>query len=202
MMKKNMVIKTGALLILAMSLIFLSGQGQNSLNQKKKQAFRLHVVANSDENIDQEIKYAVRDAVLACTKNDLAFMQSKQEAKEYIDANLKRIEIEAKKVLTKYDADYSLMLKTGVLPFPDKYYGNIFYPKGKYDALKIMLGDGAGQNWWCVMFPPLCVIGVEKNEENTEQKKREETQAVEYKSFIAEKIKDMKKDDKNDDKIY
>lgn len=191
-MKKRFILKSCILAFLIIFTIFILKTENLNYEKQKRNAFRLHVVANSDNFEDQKIKYAVRDAVLEYTKEDLVNAKTKQDAEEYIDTNLKIIEAEAEKVLSKYNTEYSLYLKTGRQVFPDKTYGNTFYPKGEYDALKIILGEGEGQNWWCVMFPPLCIVGFEKdNREEKESKIDEED--IEYKSFFAEKIKEKNK---------
>jgi stage II sporulation protein R len=198
-MKKRLLKKSVILLLIIVSVPFVINKDISSKAQNNKDAFRLHVIANSDDYKDQKIKYAVRDSVLDITKEDLSKAKTKQDAKEYIDANLKTIENEAKKVLEEYSTDYSLDIMTGNHLFPDKYYGNLFYPKGKYDALKIVLGDGEGQNWWCVMFPPLCVVGFENEDNNDkEETSKVEDEEIEYKSFLAEKYKEIKKVDKNE----
>jgi len=188
-MKKKLFIKLAILFLIISGMVFISG-AEKGLNDYKDNVYRLHVIANSDIEEDQEIKLAVRDAVLEAAGNELSKTTSKAEAKEYIEENLKRIENEAKKVLSSYEADYSLELKSGVSDFPDKYYGDMFYPEGEYESLKIVLGKGEGENWWCVMFPPLCIVGFEKDED---EKKKEEEEDVEYKSFFAEKYKEYKK---------
>ena len=153
------------LVILVICTLLISGNTQ---------PFRLHVIANSDSAQDQQVKLLVRDAVLAATKEGILSCKTKMGAEEYIESHLATIEGVATKTLEDNGFSYDVEAMVGVYAFPDKTYGNMTYPAGEYPALKVVLGDGEGQNWWCVMFPPLCIV-------NTEAEAEEE---VEYTSFI------------------
>lgn len=122
--------------------------------------FRLHVIANSDSEEDQNLKYKVRDAVLEYMETISANCSSKDEviqiAYEYKD---KFHEI-AENVIKENGYNYSVDIKIGNFEFPTKTYGDISLPAGYYDALRIEIGEASGQNWWCVMFPPLCFVDV------------------------------------------
>ena len=122
--------------------------------------FRLHVIANSDSSEDQNLKYKVRDKVLEYMNNISKDCTSKDEvillAKEHAD-KFKEI---AKQVITENGYDYDVNVKIGNFNFPTKTYGDISFPAGNYDALRIEIGSAKGQNWWCVMFPPLCFVDV------------------------------------------
>ena len=122
--------------------------------------FRLHVIANSDSKEDQDLKYKVRDAVLEYMNSISANCISKDEvitlAYDYQD-EFKEI---AKKVIKENGYNYDVNIRIGNFEFPTKHYGDISLPAGSYDALRIEIGEAQGQNWWCVMFPPLCFIDV------------------------------------------
>ena len=122
--------------------------------------FRLHVIANSDSTEDQELKYKVRDSVLEYMNEISIDCSSKEEvialAEEHKD-NFKKI---AEKVIKENGYDYEVNVKIGNFEFPTKTYGDIALPAGFYDALRIEIGEAKGQNWWCVMFPPLCFVDV------------------------------------------
>ncbi len=114
---------------------------------------RLHVIANSDSAIDQTVKLMVRDAVLkeADKENsgkDATFLSVEENKEKLLSA--------AEKVLKENGCTYGCVLETGRFSFPVKSYENITLPAGKYDAVRVVLGEGKGENWWCVMFPPLC----------------------------------------------
>ena len=122
--------------------------------------FRLHVIANSDNKEDQELKYKVRDAVLQYMNNISSNCNSKEEviklAHQYEDEFYKI----AKNVIEENGYNYDVKINIGNFEFPTKYYGDISLPAGYYDALRIEIGEAKGQNWWCVMFPPLCFVDV------------------------------------------
>lgn len=122
--------------------------------------FRLHVIANSDSKEDQDLKYIVRDNVLSYMNEICKDAKSKEEA---IDIATKHQD-EFKKIAldTIYDNgfDYDVDVEIGNFSFPTKTYGDISLPSGYYDALRIKIGNASGQNWWCVMFPPLCFVDV------------------------------------------
>ena len=122
--------------------------------------FRLHVIANSDSDEDQSLKYKVRDKVLEYMNEIAKDCTSKEEvinlAYEYQD-EFKQI---AENVIKENGYDYDVNIKIGNFEFPTKYYGDISLPAGYYDALRIEIGKAGGQNWWCVMFPPLCFVDV------------------------------------------
>lgn len=122
--------------------------------------FRLHVIANSDSDEDQSLKYKVRDKVLEYMNEIAKDCTSKEEvinlAYEYQD----EFEQIAENVIKENGYDYDVNIKIGNFEFPTKYYGDISLPAGYYDALRIEIGKAEGQNWWCVMFPPLCFVDV------------------------------------------
>lgn len=168
-------VKRSALAILMALLLLLSACAPTP--------FRLHVIANSDSDEDQAVKLKVRDAVLKATKSDMQQCKNARDAQEYIEDNLEIIEKTANKTLTENGFVYSAAAQAGTFAFPEKTYGNVTYPKGDYQALKITLGEGEGSNWWCVMFPPLCLTEIESLDEDMTD--------VEYTSFFAELFKDL-----------
>lgn len=104
---------------------------------------RLHIIANSDTEEDQNIKLAVRDAII-------------REARENNRMTMERIETLASDVLREHGASYGVHAEYGNFWFPQKMYDNITLPQGWYSGMRVILGEGAGRNWWCVMYPPLC----------------------------------------------
>lgn len=113
---------------------------------------RLHIIANSDGDDDQRIKLLVRDEIIKMQKeifNDGIKKSLNNEEKE-------RIKQVAEEILSEQGALYGAMVETGNFYFPTKKYENITLPAGNYDAVRVVLGEGEGQNWWCVMYPPLC----------------------------------------------
>jgi stage II sporulation protein R len=143
--------------------------------------FRLHVVANSDSDADQQVKMKVRDAVLMATEEGVLACESADEAEEYIDKNLEIIVATANDTLEKNGFDYEATATVGTYHFPDREYQGVRYPEGDYEALRVVLGDGEGQNWWCVMFPPLCLSELEAEDQDE----------VQYTSLFAELYHDL-----------
>ena len=138
-------------LILLISLTYCLSI-QNSLSEK---VLRLHILANSNSTFDQELKLKVRDEVVNYLTPLLETSSNLSETKRIISNNINSINNIAQSVVSKY-SNYKTNSSLSVSSFPTKQYGNISFPAGKYDALKIVIGEGEGNNWWCVMFPPLC----------------------------------------------
>lgn len=126
------------------------------------QPFRLHVIANSNTEDDQAVKLKVRDDLLEKTGEAMQDMQSMEQAEAYIKAHLAEITENANRVLQQNGFDYTASVSIGESYFPDKQYGDTVYPAGYYQAVKIILGKGEGDNWWCVLFPPLCIVAMNK----------------------------------------
>lgn len=121
---------------------------------------RFHVVANSDSVEDQDLKRKVRDEVIKQLSPSFESLKDVSQVKQVIVENISRIENIAAKVVAENQKNYGVKAELGRFDFPTKSYGSLTLPAGNYQALKIVLGDGKGQNWWCVMFPPLCFIDI------------------------------------------
>lgn len=122
--------------------------------------FRLHVIANSDSKEDQNLKYIVRDNILEYMNSITSGITSKEEIIEIVSNNLEEFKQIAQNTVYENGFDYEVSVEVGNFEFPTKTYGDVSFPPGFYDALRIKIGDAKGQNWWCVMFPPLCFIDV------------------------------------------
>ena len=118
---------------------------------------RLHVIANSDTARDQGIKLKVRDAVIKHMQS-LEDISTRREMEEYITANTGRLERIAEGVVASEGRDDHVKASLGVRYIPEKTYGGTTFPAGNYEALDIKIGEGKGENWWCVLFPPLCLL--------------------------------------------
>lgn len=146
----------------------------NAKSDIQSSVVRLHVIANSNSAEDQQLKLKVRDAVIAYLKDKLDNAQSTQETKEIIDFELQSIANAALAEVSSNGYSYDINAQLGRFEFPTKKYGKTQLPKGEYDALRIVIGDGAGENWWCVLFPQLCFTssqGAELTEEGKKQLK-------------------------------
>lgn len=121
---------------------------------------RLHVIANSDSPEDQSLKHTVRDAVLEYVRSIIKDVNSVDQARAIVSENLSGITAVAKQVIEDSGSSYEVKAALGSYPFPTKAYGDILLPAGEYQALRIVIGNGGGANWWCVLFPPLCFVDV------------------------------------------
>ncbi len=127
-------------------------------NEIRNDTIRLHVIANSDSTEDQEIKLKVRDALLTSGQDIFNGTVTPENAQIKIAFELKNLESVAAEILKQNGKEYKAKASLTTEYFDTRTYdNNITLPAGKYIALKIILGDGVGQNWWCVMFPTLCL---------------------------------------------
>ena len=122
-----------------------------------EELIRLHVVANSDSEEDQAIKLQVRDAVVANLRESMANMADVEQAKIYIRDNLPKIQSIANQVLAACGVEADAVVSVTKEAFDTRYYDTFKLPAGVYESLRITIGDGAGKNWWCVVFPSLCL---------------------------------------------
>ena len=122
-----------------------------------EELIRLHVVANSDTSEDQELKLLVRDAVITSLRQALADVQDTQQAKEYLKENLPKLQELANKALDAAGSTQRAVVTLCREGFPTRQYDTFSLPAGVYEALRITIGEGEGKNWWCVVFPSLCL---------------------------------------------
>lgn len=132
--------------------------------------FRLHVIANSDEEYDQNLKYIVRDEILKYVNSISSNAVSKEDVIELVKTNSDEIKKIAEETIIANGYNYSVNVNIGNFEFPTKTYGDLSLPAGLYDALRVEIGKAEGANWWCVMFPPLCFVDVSSGVVPTESK--------------------------------
>jgi len=158
----NKYIQLLSILLLLIIFIFITAKSYATTvsSDLKDNFFRLHIIANSDSNIDQELKLKVRDKVLEYMSSLDYKSLSKQEVIKITKENLTNIESIAQKTILENGFNYSISSAINTTYFPTKYYGNISLPAGYYDSLIIKIGNANGQNWWCSLFPPLCFIDI------------------------------------------
>ncbi len=123
----------------------------------RENIFRLHIIANSNNEKDQNIKLSVRDAVLGLTEDMYANCKSYEEAKHITVQNLSELETVANAVLQDAGFNYKATAMIGTVNFNTREYENFTLPAGEYETLEIILGEGRGKNWWCVMYPSVCL---------------------------------------------
>ena len=143
---------------------------------------RFHVLANSDSDADQAVKEEVRDAVGVYLGPLLKDSENVEETKQIIEDHMDQIVSVAKDTLTEYGYAYDVKAQIARTDFPEKTYGAYTFPKGEYEALQIVIGEGKGQNWWCVLYPNMCFRGsvFEVIEEEAEEALREVLSPWEY----------------------
>ncbi|MDF2929189.1 stage II sporulation protein R [Anaerospora sp.] len=162
-MRKNllclgMVLVIGFFIISGWGMLIWQARQSAAVTVPNGDLIRLHVLANSDHPEDQELKLKVRDAVIAYLAPFLSKAGSAVEAREMINARKHEIIATAQEVVRNNGAAYNVDLQEGIFEFPVKAYGDLVLPAGKYEAVRILLGEAQGKNWWCVLFPPLCFI--------------------------------------------
>ena len=151
--------KKFSLLVLTICVIFLfvsllPVHGESDIYQN---VLRLHVLANSNSDEDQALKLNVRDAIIDVCRPIFEECSSKEEAVYAIQNNLNMIQNTAKKIILEQGYDYSVSLELGEEEYPTRNYESFCFPAGRYVSLRVLIGEGEGENWWCVLFPPLCL---------------------------------------------
>lgn len=125
---------------------------------------RLHVLANSDSEYDQALKLQVRDGVLASTAELLSDCTTREQALEIIGANLETIRRSALEVIEREGAEYDVTVKLCEEDYPTKNYESVCFPAGRYMSLQVCIGEAEGKNWWCVLFPGMCLSAASKTD--------------------------------------
>lgn len=128
---------------------------------------RLHVVANSDSEEDQSVKLLVRDAVVSSLEGDLKKLGDVREAKAYLQENLTKIQSVANETLERAGFDQTAVVTLCREAFDTREYDTFSLPAGVYESLRIVIGEGEGHNWWCVVFPTLCLSATTEGFEDT-----------------------------------
>lgn len=121
------------------------------------EVLRLHVVANSNSLEDQTVKLKVRDSILKLMEKRFEKAESADAAYQIAADSINDIEQTARETLAANGIDYQVTASVGNFDFPARFYGTQVFPPGEYAAVRVVLGEGRGQNWWCVLFPPLCL---------------------------------------------
>jgi stage II sporulation protein R len=141
-------------------LCFAFGLGAVTLYQDAQlyhEVIRFHVLANSDTEEDQILKLAVRDAVLLRVDEISADCETVQDAKSALMSHADEILQTARQTVAQKGYDYPVSISFGPEAYPTRYYEGMQFPAGTYESVRLVIGEGQGQNWWCVLFPPLCV---------------------------------------------
>lgn len=175
-MSKNLNLKRDKLFLsvfsvaLALYMSFSCTYFSASAEGVRESVVRLHILANSDSAEDQQVKLKVRDALLRKNTSLLTEGVNTENAREYFENSKDELLKTAQAVLKENGFDYGVRITLEKEYFETRKYGDLTFPAGEYMALRVVLGKGEGHNWWCVMFPPLCVPaadGIETDEKNT-----------------------------------
>lgn len=151
---KRFTVLMVVLSVITLSLGFLPVHGEEKIYEN---VLRFHVLANSDAEEDQALKLKVRDAVIALCSPRLAACSTRQEAAMVIDSMREDIRIEAERVIALSGYSYGVTVDIGQEEYPERTYGSLCFPSGQYMSVQVKIGQAEGQNWWCVLFPPLCL---------------------------------------------
>lgn len=157
----ELALLTGMLVTVTVSTLNFS----NECNGIREKVLRMHVVANSDTQEDQALKLKVRDAVLEAGRAYFDGSVDVAEAENILKPKIEELTAVAKEVIEENGYDYDVLVKIGKADFPTRIYeeSNITLPAGEYEAVNIIIGEGKGHNWWCVMFPPMCLPAAEND---------------------------------------
>jgi len=153
-----------AILCTAVIVALIIQIAEESLHYDKAYAenlIRLHVIANSNLPQDQDLKLIVRDQVLKEAERILAEVDSKEGAYDLLLGQQERLKEKAQEVVASAGYDYPVQVRMGQFVFPYREYGSMALPEGWYDAVRVEIGAAQGDNWWCVLFPPLCLAELE-----------------------------------------
>lgn len=195
-MKKNLI-ELAFTLAFILSVISVLSFGKTCDNIRP-QVLRLHVLANSDSKEDQALKLKVRDAVLNEGEKTLGSSLSKSDAQEKIKKCLPNLEKAAQDEIKRNGYSYSVSVEIGESFFPTKTYGDVTLPAGKYDAVRVLIGSAKGHNWWCVMFPNLCLPAAQTEPKMEDVLSKDEIKLVkskpkyEIRFWIVEKYEQIK----------
>ena len=170
--------KTLFVLGLILATYMIIGVKAEELVEIPDNAIRIRVIGNSDSEYDQEKKQEIRKEVQLYMQNLLKDAKNIEEARTIINDNLNNINKNIDSYLTQIDYKKNYTINFGLNYFPEKEYKGIKYKEGLYESLLITLGEGKGKNWWCVLFPPICLLEAEETVTNE----------IEYKSFVKEII--------------
>lgn len=154
----------------------------NSCQELSEDVMRVHILANSDSAADQSLKLSVRDRVLEHCSAYFDDCEDKNEAMAVTEDHLDEIEKVAEKEIRDQGFDYSVKAEVGQAYFNTRYYDEFTMPAGWYDSLRLTIGEGGGKNWWCVMYPALCVGTA------TDDKMKEDLSDGEYRVVTSDKV--------------
>lgn len=182
--RKRIKIIAAAVLVAGAALTHMTAESraENLQPEIAKKILRFHIRANSDEELDQELKLEVRDAIGNLLGEKLNGVSNLEESKAVVTENMPQIIEKAEEVIAAEGYAYTVDACLTTTSFPEKTYGDYTFPAGEYEALEVEIGEGAGHNWWCVLYPNMCFRGsvYEVVEEDAGEELREVLTQEEY----------------------
>lgn len=155
----------GLAVALGFFLVNTGLESQAETAYSRENLLRLHIIPHSNNPQDQDLKIKVRNAVMAVANEIFDGVATQEQAKAYIEENWDYIQRTALQTVEAEGFDYPVRLELGTFDFPDRDYHDFTLPAGDYQALRIVIGEGSGNNWWCVLFPPLCLSSLDEHDE-------------------------------------
>lgn len=189
---KSILLIKSAIIAFVLTVIYSVIPFQAVCAEIPNDVFRFHILANSDSEEDQALKLKVRDKVLERTKILFDTANSKSDAEKFVKANLETIEKIAQNEVYKNGHNYPVKAEVVNMHFDTRYYESYTLPSGMYDALRITIGNAKGHNWWCVMYPSICISTVDEGKDRAKDALSDDEYSVvtddkvEYKFFIVE----------------
>lgn len=190
-MKKKSIIGYIIGILLMMVGVMGGFYGRKKIVQEQiaEKVLRFHVLANSNSEEDQKLKLQVRDAIGGLLQEKMAQVENREECEKFITEWIPKIEQTAAAVIEENGYDYSVCARLEETDFPVKTYGAYTFPAGRYEALRVTIGEGAGENWWCVLYPNMCFENsmYEVVDERGEKALREVLDEKEYEAVLKER---------------
>ncbi|MBE7067464.1 MAG: stage II sporulation protein R [Ruminococcaceae bacterium] len=174
-------------------IVILCIYAECSFDNIKNGVVRLHVLANSNSQEDQALKLKVRDCILSEANILLEAVDTKSDSLAILQKNTDTLRDAALECINAEGYNYDVTVVIGDYDFPTKTYGSLTLPKGSYDAVRVIIGDGKGDNWWCVLFPPFC-LGDAAQSDTTEDKKQDvivKFKLIEMYNTIKQKLRSL-----------
>ena len=195
---KRHILETAAVFSFLLTVIISLCGFEGSCRQISGQVLRLHVIASSDSEADQQLKLRVRDRILAASQPFLQDESRKAAAEREIAGHLDELRQAAEAEIRESGYDYPVRVELTKADFPTRTYGSVTLPAGRYNAVRVIIGSGQGKNWWCVVFPPLCLPAAEKQTGLSDVLNKEELRLTEsdpkyeVRFWLVEKLEQLK----------
>ncbi len=188
--KRNLIISLSAAVIVSLAftvIVSLKTYADNIQSGIAEKIVRLHIVANSNSDFDQKMKLKVRDGVLDIMRGKMKKCNSREESIKALEESKNEIKEKAESILLENNCYYPVNVRFEKTLFPVKSYGGITLPSGMYYAVRLDIGEAEGKNWWCVMYPSLCVYSAENETDSEAQKELKNILTNEEYSVIADR---------------